>query len=122
MAIEACLFVPQETAFGVEPSYASISADFVGAKAIVDVLAILVEAAGVLSLGRPSDLLSAGRLWDALCCLGPLAIVLGAGGRQMQILVILIYWLQLLTIFTFAQSIASAFLPILRLPRKNTKS
>lgn len=96
----------------------AISAAFIGAKGVIDVLHELAQFVGSVRIGRPLDYLGdAGNLWDLARGLVLMSIFFDPMDGMIRVMVIFICWMRLLEMFTSAENVALALLPLKRLGR-----
>jgi hypothetical protein len=94
-----------------------VSAAFLGAKGLVDVLHELLQFAGCVSIGRGSDYLNSGNVSDLIQSGLLIMLIFESTSTAIRILVIFICWWRVMEIFTSAENIAIELQPIKRLAR-----
>ncbi|CAE8699151.1 unnamed protein product, partial [Polarella glacialis] len=94
-----------------------VSNNWIAAKGLVDFLLEFIQFLGCCAIGRPMAYVEPGNLFDLVRCGVPLSLFWFSGHRVVHILVIFFYWARLLDVFTSAENIASALLPIKQLAR-----
>mmetsp|Transcript_76515 Transcript_76515/g.214670 ORF Transcript_76515/g.214670 Transcript_76515/m.214670 type:complete len:841 (-) Transcript_76515:81-2603(-) len=92
----------------------SIAADFIGAKGVVDFWHELLQFIGGVSIGRGSDYLNAGNAWDLFRAAILMTLFFDRTSQILRVAVIFICWMRLLDVFTSAEKVAAALLPIKR--------
>lgn len=92
----------------------SVAADFIGAKGVVDFWHELLQFFGCLAIGRGMDYVNFGNAWDLLRAAILMTLFFDRTSQTLRVFVIFICWMRLLDIFTSAEKIAAALLPIKR--------
>jgi len=93
----------------------SVAADFIGAKGVVDVLHELMQFLGLLCIGRGRDYYrDIGNAFDLFRAAVLMTLFFNRTSQTLRVLVIFICWMRLLDVFTSAEKIATALLPIKR--------
>jgi len=94
----------------------AVSAAFIGAKGVIDVVHELAQFGGCVSIHRPMDYLrDVSNLWDLFRGLVLMALFFDTRNSVIRVLVIFICWMRLLEMFTSAENVALALLPLKRL-------
>lgn len=94
----------------------SVSMDFVSANGTVQALMYLVRfLAWLRRRGDMSEFVNRDAIWEVLRCIVPALLPYTSYGTAMQVIVIFIFWFQLLGFFTFSDYIAQSILPITRI-------
>mmetsp|Transcript_123129 Transcript_123129/g.394292 ORF Transcript_123129/g.394292 Transcript_123129/m.394292 type:complete len:870 (-) Transcript_123129:141-2750(-) len=92
----------------------SVAADFIGAKGVVDFVHELLQLLGYLSLGQGWKYLNLGNAWDLFRAATLMTLFFDRTSQALRVMVIFICWMRLLDVFTSAEKIAVALLPIKR--------
>jgi len=93
----------------------SVSANFIGAKGVIDFLHEILQFSGLVAIGRWRSYFSCGNAWDLARCLLLMRLFYDRQNDVVNVLVIFVCWARLLDVFTSAEKIGCAFLPIRRL-------
>eukprot|EP00928_Gymnodinium_smaydae_P002938 TRINITY_DN11073_c0_g1_i1.p1 TRINITY_DN11073_c0_g1~~TRINITY_DN11073_c0_g1_i1.p1 ORF type:complete len:865 (+),score=153.71 TRINITY_DN11073_c0_g1_i1:112-2706(+) len=94
-----------------------VSAAFIGAKGVVDVCHEILQFLGCVAIHRPHDYLNFGNAWDLFRSAVLVMMLFQQGSTWVLVLVIFICWMRLVEVFTSAENVAVALLPIKRLAR-----
>lgn len=92
----------------------SVAADFIGAKGVVDFVHELLQLLGCIRIGQGFRYLNFGNVWDLFRAAALMTLFFNRTNHALRVIVVFICWIRLLDIFTSAERIAVALLPIKR--------
>merc|ERR1719311_1282404 len=90
-----------------------VSACFIGARGVVDMILEVVQLLGYRSMGRAGDYVHGGNIYDVFRCVVPILFINNSESRILHMMVIFIYWMRLLRAFTISDKIMTVLVPII---------
>lgn len=90
------------------------SKDFVGARAIVDLVFEVLQFIGCVRIGRPRDYLTVGNFMDLARCVSPIILAFHQRNQVVRVVVLLLYWERLLEVH-FSEKLTQELQPITRI-------